>query len=262
MIFIFAGLGLILGSFINALVWRTKEKESIVHGRSMCPHCRHELSSLDLIPVASWLLLGGRCRYCRKPISFQYPLVELATAGVFALSFAAWPRVLGSSFEYVYFGLWLIALVLLVAMAVYDTKWLTLPDKFNWPFLLSAVLSVAVLVQIDVNLLNQHLLGAGLAWAFFALIYYGSKGQWLGGGDVKLSLGVGLWLGWPIVLTGVMLAFYGASLVIIPLLLFKFIKRKQPVAFGPFLIAGAISGMLYGPDLINWYQQTFLLIGV
>src|SRR5690606_19684146 len=100
-------LGLCLGSFVNALVFRLhmqmkasekhrgkkvqKAKLSIVSGRSMCVHCHHELAWYDLIPVLSWLTLGGKCRYCHKPIAWQYPLVELATAALFALSYVYWP---------------------------------------------------------------------------------------------------------------------------------------------------------------------------
>lgn len=252
-------LGLIFGSFINALVWRTKTKKSIMRGRSMCVHCRHELAGADLIPVFSWLFLRGRCRYCQKSISIQYPVVELASGGLFVLSYLAWPRELAGPYEAAYFGLWLAALILLVAMAVYDLKWMQLPDKFNWPFVLSGLLGVAILSQINPASAADHLLGAGAAWAFFAGLYFISRGRWLGGGDVKFALGLGLWLGWPRVAVGLMLAFYSASAVILPLLLLRVIKRRQPVPFGPFLIVGTIGGLLYGQTLIDWYQQTFIL---
>ena len=100
-IIILAWLGLCAGSFVNALVWRLHEQKrskkadkklSILNGRSMCVHCRHELTWYDLIPLFSWLLLRGKCRYCKKPISWQYPIVELATAAVFVLSYIFWPN--------------------------------------------------------------------------------------------------------------------------------------------------------------------------
>src|SRR5690606_2157613 len=109
MIIIFlAILGLCVGSFVNALVWRLRMQESsgkkksdrkmsISRGRSMCPHCRHELSAVDLVPVFSWLFLGGKCRYCRKPISKQYPLVELVTSILFIASYVFWPDAVGST---------------------------------------------------------------------------------------------------------------------------------------------------------------------
>src|SRR3954465_436221 len=100
-------LGLCLGSFVNALVWRLHEQEeggskkaaakklSIIKGRSMCPHCKHALKPIDLIPVISWLSLRGKCRYCSKPISIQYPIVELSTALLFVVSYIWWPEPLG-----------------------------------------------------------------------------------------------------------------------------------------------------------------------
>jgi prepilin signal peptidase PulO-like enzyme (type II secretory pathway) len=148
----------------------------------------------------------------------------------------------------------------MIAMAVYDLRWMELPDKFNWPFVLSGVLSMAVLAQIDPASANSHLLAAAAGWSFFALMYYGSGGKWLGGGDVKFALGMGAWLGLSLVLTGLALSFYVASFVMIPLLILKVVKRRQPVPFGPFLIAGTIIAMLYGQNLIDWYSRNFLYV--
>lgn len=255
-------LGLAFGSFVNALVWRLHEKRSIAKGRSMCVHCHHTLSWLDLLPVLGWVMLRGRCRYCRRSISAQYPLVELAAAGLFVLSYVAWPRELGGGYEQVYFGIWLSALVLMLALTVYDLRWLSLPDKLNWPFVLTGVTSLAVAGSRDVGFTAEHLAGMVLAGGFFATLYYGSRGRWLGGGDVKFALGMGAWLGWKLTVVAMLTAFYSASLVILPLLLMKVVKRRQPVPFGPFLIAGTITAMLYGQDLIDWYASTFLPAGL
>ena len=154
-------LGLCLGSFINALVWRLHMQEmgdrrlkldkkvpnsklqtpnySVLKGRSMCPNCKHQLSAKDLIPVISWISLKGKCRYCKKPISWQYPLVELLTALLFILSWLFWPVELSASWQYLAFITWIIMLVGLVAMAVYDTKWMLLPDKILYPLVLVTV---------------------------------------------------------------------------------------------------------------------------
>jgi len=252
-------LGLAFGSFVNALVWRLHTHRPIATGRSMCVYCHHQLAWYDLIPVISWVLLLGECRYCRKPISWQYPLVELAAASLFVISYSAWPRELFGPYELVYFGLWLGAVVVMMALLVYDLRWLTLPDNLNWTFVLSGVLSIAIIGTVDSGLVFNHLAGMAVGWGFFALLYYGSRGRWLGGGDVKYALGMGAWLGESRVLVGLLAAFYSASLVILPLLLLKIVGRKQPVPFGPFLIIGTIVGMLYGQDLIAWYQQWFLL---
>ena len=258
-IFSLAILGLVFGSFVNALVWRMKEGLSVARGRSMCVHCRHTLVWYDLIPLASWLALGGRCRYCKKPISWQYPLVELTTSGLFVLSYVAWPAALVSANDWAYFGTWLAALVIMQALLVYDLRWLIMPDKLNWPFVLVGVISIAILSGGDASFVRDHLLGMAAASGFFALLYYGSGGRWLGGGDVKYALGMGAWLGTSKSLVGILVAFYSASVVIIPLLLAKVVKRKQPIPFGPFLIIGTIVAMLYGQNIIDWYRSTFLL---
>ena len=256
-------LGLAFGSFINALVWRLREGMSVARGRSMCVHCRHTLSWYDLIPVFSWIALGGKCRYCQRRISFQYPLVELATAAGWVASYTYWPRELAGGHEWVYFGLWLMAMILMVALTVYDIRWMELPDKLVWPFVLSGVLSIAVLAgQEGGGWVAGHLAGMAMVWTFFAIIYYGSKGRWIGGGDVKFGLGMGAWLGGSLSVVGVLAAFYSASLVILPLLLLRVIKRRQPVPFGPFLILGTIIAMLWGQQLIEWYKDVFLPPGL
>ena len=258
-IFILSVLGLAFGSFVNALVWRMKQGMSVASGRSMCTHCRHTLAWYDLIPVLSWVALGGRCRYCKQTISWQYPLVELAMAGLFVLSYEMWPRELNGANEWTYFGVWLVSLIIMLALVVYDLRWLILPDRLNWLFVLAGVVSIVILSVNGVDFVKDHLLGMAVASGFFALLYYGSGGRWLGGGDVKYALGMGAWLGVSRSLVGILVAFYSASVVIIPLLLAKVVKRKQPVPFGPFLIIGTIVAMLYGQNIIDWYQSTFLL---
>lgn len=263
-------LGLCMGSFISALVWRLhsslsfvgrlKQRLSMVKGRSMCPHCHHQLSAFDLVPVLSWLWLRGRCRYCHRSISWHYPVTELLTGGLFILSYVAWPRDLIGGYEWAYFGLWLAGLVILLSLAVYDLRWMLLPDALNYPLMLVSLISVVVLGQIEgLESIKGQIKGVMLAWGMFASLYYLSRGQWLGGGDVKLSVSLGLWLGLPKAITGLLLAFYSATLIVLPLLLLRRLKRKQAVAFGPFLIAGLIFGQLYGRQLIDWYLDLFTL---
>jgi leader peptidase (prepilin peptidase) / N-methyltransferase len=145
---------LIAGSFINALVWRLQkqlDKEgnpkksnfqnptsniySITKGRSMCPNCKHTLVAKDLVPLFSWVLLKGKCRYCHKPISVQYPAVELITAVLFALSYLFWPFVLSGA-EWIIFIGYLFTLVILIALAIYDLKTYLLPSRLIYPAIL------------------------------------------------------------------------------------------------------------------------------
>src|SRR4051812_40657220 len=121
-------LGLCLGSFINALIWRLHENKDWVKGRSQCPNCGHVLAAKDLIPVLSWLALRGRCRYCGRTISKQYPVVELLTGVAFAASYLYWPETLSESGQKLLLITWLTSLVGLMALLVYDFKWMLLPN--------------------------------------------------------------------------------------------------------------------------------------
>ncbi|MFZ1812597.1 MAG: prepilin peptidase, partial [Candidatus Saccharimonadales bacterium] len=127
-------LGLCFGSFVNALVWRIRKKRDIVRERSECTHCHHILAWYDLVPVVSYLLLRGRCRYCRKPID-DTPLTELATALLFVISYLAWPYQLATVADWSLVVLWLVLLVGLVALADYDIRWYLLPDVIVFPLI-------------------------------------------------------------------------------------------------------------------------------
>ena len=266
-------VGLCLGSFVNALVWRLHEQSksktpgpselSIAHGRSMCPHCRHELAVKDLVPVLSWLGLGGKCRYCARPISAQYPLVEAGTAVLFVASYIWWPAVFGGS-QTAIFVLWLGLLTGLIALAVYDFWWLLLPNRLVYPLAVIAAVQAVIAILASsqpttalLNIILAILVGGGI----FYVLFQASKGKWIGGGDVKLGALLGL-----IVVTpsrAVLFIFFGSvlgSLVSLPLLSKGRLKRTSVIPFGPFLIAGAIITVLFGGDLLNWYQQTFLML--
>jgi len=270
-IVIFGFLGLVFGSFINALVWRLsqvldkngdpkklsakKKKElSVVTARSMCPNCKHTLSSLDLVPVFSWLFLKGKCRYCKKPISAQYPLVELLTAGLFALSAYAWN--FDQTWMVATFITWLICLVGLVALAVYDAKTMLLPDKIIFKLYLVAIAGLIIEFLLgrppaDILQIAGSVFVSG---GIFYILYQVSQGKWLGGGDVKLGLLIGLLL--PNALQGALMLFLASILGTITSIFLsvnKKIERSSKIAFGPFLIASTIIVVLYGQSIIDWY---------
>ena len=170
--------GLCLGSFANALVWRVHEQAqgrlqvtgsrfkgkrqtttkkigkrsvnlSIVEGRSVCTDCGHELAAKDLIPVLSWLSSGGKCRYCHKKVSVQYPIVEIATAMLFVASYVFWPyQLTAGSGQLVAFGLWLLILTGLMALLVYDLRWYLLPNRIVYP--LTVLAGCMALIQVAV----------------------------------------------------------------------------------------------------------------
>lgn len=268
--------GLCFGSFVNALVWRVHQqaalkgkkaggvdpaKLSIAKGRSMCPGCNHELAVEDLVPILSWLALRGKCRYCGKPISAQYPLVELLTATLFVALYIWWP-VPFTTAQTVIFILWLAMTTGFMALTVYDLRWMLLPDRIMHPLAVLAaaiaVISVAVADRPSIAALNTLLaviVGGGVFYGLFQV----SRGKWIGGGDVKLGWMLGLLAATPG--RSALLIFLAAllgSLVSIPLLFTKRMKRTSVVPFGPFLIAAAIIVQLFGHDMLLWYQKTFL----
>ncbi len=266
-------LGIIFGSFVNALVWRLHEQElladkkgvqaakrrhdlSIVNGRSMCPDCGHELAAKDLVPVVSWLALGGRCRYCHKPISWQYPAVELLTGALFALSYVWWPLSLHNAglFQFV---LWLVFLVGFVALAVYDIRWFLLPDRVVFPLIAVAVAQVAVTAiwNHDVTNMWQPVAAAAIIFGLFWMLFQASKGAWIGGGDVKLAIVLGLLVGTPF--RAFLVIFFASllgTLASVPTLAKGKKGWKAHIPFGPYLLLAAVIVVLYGTPIVNWYQ--------
>ncbi len=262
-------LGLCLGSFINAWVWRvykqqnarsvkTKSKYSLLHGRSMCVDCGHELSPIDLVPLLSWLSLRGKCRYCKAKISWQYPAVELLTTLLFVISYLSWGPITGA-WPLITLGLWLFQLTCLIALSVYDIRWYILPNKMLLPLALAVALELtaygiqgALDTVVVVNLLLSTAIAGGIFWVIFQI----SKGKWIGGGDVKLGALLGLILGRPD--QSFLLLFLASLLGVLaalPALSFKKLTIKQQLPFGPFLVLATIITKLAGADMIHWYLR-------
>jgi leader peptidase (prepilin peptidase)/N-methyltransferase len=250
-------LGLCFGSFVNALVWRIKHKRGWVRERSECTHCHHILAPKDLVPVLSWLWLGGRCRYCKKPIA-DSPIVELLLPALFVLSYICWPQPL-SGVGLFDFGLWLIFLVGFMALAVYDLKWFLLPDKFIFPLIgLSAfqVVSRWLVFNGSWHSVVSSLLGVVAISGLFYLIFSISDGKWIGFGDVKLGIILGLLAGG--IIPALMVLFVASLLgtvVSIPMLLAGQANRKSHLPFGPLLLAGLVVVVLFGQSITDWYAR-------
>jgi prepilin signal peptidase PulO-like enzyme (type II secretory pathway) len=270
-IFVLILLGLAWGSFVNAFVWRLHEQQkstkkkahkdlSILKGRSMCPDCRHTLATKDLVPVLSWLSLGGKCRYCRKPISAQYPAVELLTAALFVLSYLFWPYGFLTA-GIVQLVIWLATLVVFMILFVYDLRWMILPNKVVYPLIGLTVINVGLQVVLTSNLglLVQAFWGviclAGLFYALFQI----SGGKWIGGGDVKLAIALGLLVGGPVkALLLIFIASLLGVIITLPLLVQGKKSYTSRIPFGPFLIAASIIVYIFGNSLINIYLKHIL----
>lgn len=263
-------LGLAFGSFVNALVWRiykqSKQKKqsnkySITKGRSMCVHCGHVLSAKDLIPIFSWLSLKGRCRYCSKPISIQYPLVELTTTVLFVVLYLFWPVQL-VGLDIAIFVLWLALAVGFMALIVYDIRWMLLPNRIVYGLYIISfmILAINFIKYPSLNTLSNVVLSIAIAGGLFYILFQVSSGRWIGGGDVKLGFALGAVLGRPDL---AMLTLFVASslgcLYVLPATLLKKVDKKSRIPFGPFLIIATIISFLFGPQIIDWYLNLALL---
>src|SRR3954452_9494840 len=239
--------GAVIGSFLNVVAHRVPLGESLVTPGSHCPHCGAPVKPYDNVPVVSWLVLRGRCRSCGAPISPRYPLVELATA----LVFAAVVAVRGFDADLV---LELPFVALLIALAAIDFDHKLLPNKIVYPM---AAYGVVATILVDQGDLVENLIAGAGAFVFLlaAVIAY-PRG--MGMGDVKLGGAMGLYLGLSVI-PALLTAFLTGSVVGLFIIAREgSAGRKKAVPFGVFLALGGIVGVLFGPDLIDVYKDNFL----
>ncbi len=283
---VFVGiLGLLVGSFLNVVVYRVPSGMSVVSPPSACPGCGSGIRAYDNVPVLSWMALRGKCRACREPISSRYPLVE-AGVGVFFAVVALWWAVSagistssitgGGSLTgpgptnvggVVAGGLVLVAFLWLagvsVALALIDLDTHRLPNAIVLPsYLVGGVsLAAAALLTGDVDVLFRSVVGMGALWAAYflmAMLYPGGMGF----GDVKLAGVLGLYLGfigWGALLVGAFAAFFLGGFFALALMLLKKAGRKSGIPFGPWMLAGAWTGIFVGNTLWTSYLS---LLGV
>ena len=263
-ILIFFVLGLIIGSFLNVVVYRLRVAESLVVGRSHCPHCKTMIAWYDNIPVISFILLKFKCRKCKAKISWQYPLVEIFTGLVFSL--------VGSQ----YFNLndtttWATAVYylgivsFLMVIFVYDFLYMEIPGLALWPAIGWAVAfnlffdwgKVSFGGDVLTVATYSGVLGAFMAFMLFFLMVAVSKEKWMGMGDAYLVILLGLILGWPQILLGLMLAFSIGAIVGIVMIVAKKKKMGSQIPFAPFLVLGSFITLFWYPQIISWYAGLF-----
>lgn len=249
--------GALIGSFLNVVVWRVPQGLSIVRPASACPNCGHEIAWYDNIPIVSWLVLGGKCRQCKAPISARYPLVEAGTAIAFAL--VVWAA---------YLGVYPMALVpallywaaIGIALTLIDFDHHRLPNVIVLPsYIVTAVLLVlASVLSGDYGRLLSAAIGCaalyGLYW-ILAIAYPGGMGF----GDVKLAGALGMllgWLGWAPLIVGAFSAFLLGGLIGALLMIGRRATRKSRIPFGPFMIVGAAVGVFAGAGIAEFYLTT------
>lgn len=240
--------GLIIGSFLNAWVWRMRHGESVVCGRSMCPYCRHVLSFFDLIPVISFFVMKGKCRYCRKKISLQYPIVEIATGLLFL--FVAW---IYRDAVFILRGEMakdLMIVSLLITIFVYDFLYMEIWDRTTT---IPAVLLFFLSGAMGWNGWQDLLIGIGIGAGFFLVQYVVSKGKWIGGGDIRLGLFMGVILGFPRVILALFISYIIGAIVSLVLLGLKKKRLASETPFGTYLTLGTFIAMFWGNEVIGWY---------
>jgi len=254
-IFAVAVLGAILGSFLNALLFRYNTGKSALRGRSQCIQCGHTLATLDLVPVFSYLYLRGKCRYCRSRLSPQYPLVEAAAAALAVLVYLNHPNPLQ-------FALNLCIWLTLLFIVVYDLRHKIIPWSASGLLIvlaLSLQLSASGFFTLSSNLQALTLLAGPLLAAPLLLFSLVSGGRWMGWGDGPLELGLGWLLGLTLGLTALILAFWTGAVVGILLVLFsKRVTIKGEVPFAPFLIFGAACAYFLHVDFFQTLPALFL----
>jgi leader peptidase (prepilin peptidase)/N-methyltransferase len=239
--------GLLIGSFLNVVIHRLPRGESLVRPASRCPECGAPVRPYDNVPVISWLLLRGRCRSCGAQISARYPLVELLTAGLFV----AVVLVKGADRD-AWLGLAFVAV--LVPVAFIDLDHRIIPNRILLP---GAIVGAALVAAIAPDDLLEHLIAAVAAGGFLllaAIAYPAGMGM----GDVKLAAVMGLYLGrsvGPAMLAGLL----AGTLVGVGIMARKGMRagRKTAVPFGPFLALGGVVGLLAGPEVVDWYLESF-----
>lgn len=285
--FIYVGAALVgaaMGSFAVAQVWRLRAHQLVMDDkmdrpvdrselkrlrplttesartdRSRCLSCGATLKWYDLIPIISWLSLGGKCRYCGKSIGWTEFIAEVAVAALFVLSVAFWPEPLNDIFEIGKLLLWLIAIVTLTINFIYDAKWSLLVSGLNWLLIVCGLVfsGISLIQHPDTMMAVWSLVGAVfILGGLYAILWLVSRGRWVGEGDIYLGTGLALFLmEWPLAFIALFLANLIGTLAVLPQLMSGKLGRQSQIPFGPLLIAGAILTWFIGPFVADWYQS-------
>ena len=241
-------LGAIVGSFLNVVAYRLPRKESLSHPPSHCPNCGAPVKPYDNIPVLSWLLLRGRCRNCKEPISWRYPLVEAGTGLLCAFVVVAkgWD-------QDAILGIVLVLLLVPITLIDFDTQ--IIPNKITYP---GVVIGIVIVALTDLSSLDENLIAAFAAGGFLFIAWFLRPGG-MGLGDVKLAFMLGIYLG-RAVAPAMFVALISGSVVGAAIMArYGTAKgRKMKIPFGPYLALGGIVGLLAGDEMVDWYADSFL----
>ncbi len=238
---------------MNVVIDRTTRGETIL-GRSYCDYCKAQLGTFDLVPLLSFAVLGAKCRYCRKPLSWQYPIVETVTALLFSVSF--WYLAASGTFSLVSAGYFMFLVSVVVVVAVVDWKFSLIPTTFVF---------AAAIVALFYNyffltsaLFMENVIAAFGAALFFLVIVVATRGRGMGQGDVVLAFLMGIVLGMRGVVVAVFLAFFLGAVASLALIAIRRKRFGQTVPFAPFLVAGFLIALFWGVPILNWYLRILM----
>ncbi len=241
-------LGAAFGSFLNVCIVRLPADESVVRPGSRCPRCKNPVRWYDNIPILSWIILRARCRYCREPISFQYPLIELLVGLIWAASVVHYGLSLTAATAAV-FG------TLLLGIGVTDARHYLIPDEYTWGGLLAGLL---LALAAGLGPLLDAAIGAAVGFTLlYAVAVLGEKAfgkEAMGGGDIKMMAMVGAFVGWK----GVLLTIFGGALIGTVVFVPIHLKTRKLVPFGVFLAAAAAITFVMGDAIVAWYVREIL----
>lgn len=237
--------GVIIGSFLNVCIYRIPEKESVVVVRSHCMSCGKQLKWYDLVPLVSFLVLRGKCRYCKAKLSWQYPAVEALDGILYGII------VIANGFNAVSV-LYCLATSALLALAVIDWRTYEIPPSFN---IFIGILGI-IRLALDFTHWQDYIIGCVSVSGFLLAILLITKGRGMGGGDVKLMAAAGLLLGWKLIILSLGLGCVLGS--VIHIVLMRVQNKDRMLAFGPYLSLGIYISMVCGNQIIDWYLRMFM----
>ena len=268
---IIAVFGAAVGSFLSVVVYRVHSgKKGILLGRSMCPHCKKPLKWKHLIPIFSFLFLGGKCAYCGKRIGKHYFGLEVLTALVFVLTFLSWnfiietpstidPNLISYTIDWRIFEtfvFYILEMGLMMAIFFYDLLYREIPDRFSLPAIALGILAAFLFGAPGIASIGIGLL---IIAVFFGGQILLSKGAWLGGGDLRLGALMAVLLGWEYMVVAMIIGYLFGAFVSIVLLLGNKASRSTAIPFGPFLITGLLISLFLGEEIVNLY---FKILGI
>lgn len=245
MIFLTLLLGVLIGSFLNVCIYRIPKKQSIAYPPSHCPKCDESLKPVDLLPVISYFLNKGKCRYCGEKISPQYPIVELLNGIIYFILFFKF----GLSITFIKYAI-LTSLLIVISFIDYKLKIIS-DELIIFGLVIGVVFNILNFSSGFVNGILGLLIGGGI---FFIIALLGP----MGGGDIKLLGVLGFWLGWKNILLITLLSFVIGAIVSVVLVILGVKNRKDTIPFGPFIAIATFISIVFGSQVLTWYSSIIL----